>query len=221
MYARTDVMTAHAQRTGSSFASPVESARTKAFAALSFAYCVIGTMGVLTPDILAQRNVTSNWGLQYKHPVRAATGAQEAAVALQPTSADDLARIRHVLRPTVLELANLFGVSRQAVYDWQSGAQPCEQTGARLADLARAADVFATAGVEVNTQTLRRKVAGGETLLDAVLKGGSAVKLAVSLVGTLQRETSQRERMAQQRGGRKRDPVNSSDYGAPGLVENA
>lgn len=222
MYARTEVASASTPRTGAPFALLAGSASTKAFAALSFAYCVVGTMGVLTPELMAQREVTSNCGLQYRHPVKAAAGAAETAeIALQPTPAQDVARIRQVLQPTVLELANLFGVSRQAVYDWQSGAQPSAQIGAKLAQLALAADVFAQAGVAVKTQTLRRKMAGGTSLLDAVLNGGNSVQLAKSLVGTLQRENSQRERLTQQLAGRKRGAINSSDYGAPSLAENA
>jgi transcriptional regulator with XRE-family HTH domain len=222
MYARTDVPLASAPRTGAPFASLAGSASTKTFAALSFAYYVVGTMGVLTPQVMAQREVTSNGGLQYRHPVKAPVGAPEtAAIALQPTPAQDVDRIRRVLKPTMLELANLFGVSRQAVYDWQSGAQPNAQIGAKLAQLALAADVFAEAGVAVKTQTLRRKMTGGASLLDAVLNGDNSVQLAQSLVGTLQRENSQRERMTQQLAGRQRGPINSSDYGAPSLTENA
>jgi DNA-binding transcriptional regulator YiaG len=179
-------------------------------------------MGLLTHEMMAQREVTSNWGPQYKHPVNAATGAPQAnPIALLPSPAEDVARIRHVLNPTVLELANLFGVSRQTVYDWQAGAQPNAQAETRLAQLARAADVFAEAGVTINTQTLRRKVSGGATILGTVLNGGNAVHLAQSLVGTLKREEIQRERIAQQLAGRERGHPNSSDYGAPSLAENA
>lgn len=211
MYAKTDVQSPRMQRTGTAFA-----------AMTAYVYCVVGTMGVLTPEMMMQREVTSNWGLQYKRGTDAPTGApQAAAIELQPTSVQDLVSIRHILKPTVLELANLFGVSRQAVYDWQDGAQPNEQTRERLADLARAANVFAQAGVAVDTQTLRRKMTGGKTLLDAVLTGGDAVQLAQSLTGTLKRENSQRERLAHQLAGRKRSPPNSSDYGAPSLAENA
>ena len=222
MYARTDVASTSTPRTGATFAALAGNASTKAFAALSFAYCVVGTMGVLTPEMMAPRKVTSNSGLQCRLPGKAATGTPgTAAIALQPTPAQDMARIRHVLKPTVLELANIFGVSRQAVYDWQSGAQPSAQIGAKLAQLALAADVFAEAGVAVKTQTLRRKIAGGASLLDAILNGGNPVQLAQSLVGTLQRENSQRERLAQQLAGRKHGSINSSDYGAPSLAENA
>jgi transcriptional regulator with XRE-family HTH domain len=195
---------------------------TKAFAALSLAYCAVGTMGAVTPEMMAQREATSNWGVQYRYPATAAPAAKQAAtIALQPTPEQDLARIRQVLKPTVLELASLFGVSRQAVYDWQAGAQPNPQTTTRLAELARAADVFAQADLPVNTQTLRRKVTGGKTLLDAVLNGGNSLQLAQSLVATLERENNQRARMAQQLAARKRPPHDSADYGAPGLAENA
>lgn len=211
MYAKTDVQSARTQRTGTAFA-----------AMTAYVYCVVGTMGVLTPEMMMQREVTSNWGLEYKRGANAPTGGQQAdVIKLQPTSIQDLARIRQVLKPTVLELANLFGVSRQAVYDWQDGAQPNDQTRARLAELACAANVFTEAGVAVDTQILRRKMVGGVTLLDAVLSGGDAVQLAQSLIGTLKRESSQRERLAQQLAGRKSGPLNSSDYGAPSLAENA
>lgn len=222
MYAATGTSTVRAPRPMPTFTSTVEAAGAKAIAVLSCAYYVVGTMGVLTPELMAQRSITSNWGVQYKYPSKETPAAtSQTAVALQPTPAADLARIREVLKPAVLELANLFGVSRQAVYDWQAGAQPSAEAATRLAELARAADVFAEAGVTVNAKTLRRKVAGGGTLLDAVLNGGNAVQLAQSLVATLQREDSQRQRLSQQLAGRKRGPVNPAEYGAPGLADEA
>lgn len=217
MYAKIDITSKRNYLAEARFVSPSDLAGKKMFTALSLVWCAVGTMGVLTPEMMAQRDLTSSSGLQYKSPAK----APQTVVALLPTSVQDLARIRHVLKPTVLELANLFGVSRQTVYDWQSGSQPSAQTSARLADLASAADVFAKAGVTVNTQTLRRKIAGGATLLDAVLNGDNATELAQSLVGTLQREDSQRERLAQLLAGRKREPINLSDYGAPSPAEDA
>lgn len=190
-------------------------------AALSLATCFVGTMGGVTPAMLTQSKITSNSGVQFRYVKAMPSEAQTAPIALQPTPIDDLARIRQVLKPTVLELANLFGVSRQAVYDWQSGAQPNGQTALRLAELARAADVFTLSDVTVNSQTLRRKVTGGVTVLDAVMNGNNAVELARQLVKTLQRENSQRERMAAQLAGRKSVRADSSDYGSPALDEKA
>ena len=173
------------------------------------ACCVAGTMGVLTPSML-QRNATSN------SPIRSSP-----AVDLEPTPAQDLARIREVLKPRVLELANLFGVSRQAVYAWQEGARPAAKVAAGLAQLARAADVFAAADVQVDARTLRRKVMGGRTVLDAVLVGDDASQIAQSLVQTLRREAAQREMLKMRFAGRRREAVDLSDYGTPAATDDA
>lgn len=178
-------------------------------------------MGTVTPAMLTQSKITSNSGVQFRQVKAQPSATVDTPIALQPTPEDNLVRIRQVLKPTVLELANLFGVSRQAVYDWQSGAQPNGQIALRLAELARAADVFALSDVTVNSQTLRRKVTGGVTVLDAVMNGNNAVELAQQLVKTLQREHSQRERMTAQLAGRKSVRADSSDYGAPALDEKA
>ena len=193
---------------------------TRALAVLSFAYCVAGTTGLMTPHLLEQRAATSNSPVHYETH-EAESPLTTAPVALKPTPAEDLARVRAVLKPAVLELANLFGVSRQAVYAWQDGAQPAPKAAARLAMLARASDVFAAAGVVADVKTLRRKVAGGGTVLDVVLTGGDAVQVARSLVQTLQREMAQRERLTKQLADRKRGPADPDDYGTPAADEDA
>lgn len=185
----------------------------------SFAYCVAGTMGFVSPQALERSYSTSIATVHFK-----AEGIEAQvpdALALQRTPAQDLALVREVLKPAVLELANLFSVSRQAVYDWQAGAQPAPHATDRLAMLARAADVFAGANVRVDAKTLRRKVSGGGTVLDAVLNGGDAEQVARSLVPTLQREAAQRRRLSQQLAGRKRVPVSADDYGTPAVSEGA
>ena len=187
----------------------------------SFAcYLAAGTMGLLTPQAVESRyaNATSVAPVHYN-----IEGAQHDAaydVELEPTPAENLAHIREVLKPTMFELASLFGVSRQTVYDWQQGSQPVPQTAQRLAQLARVADVFSAAGLSVDVKTLRRKVSGGGTLLDTVSSGGDAESVARSLLGTLKREALQRERRQEQLAGRKRVPAKPSDYGAPALSED-
>ena len=185
----------------------------------SFAYCVAGTMGFLSPQALERSYSTSITTVHYK-----AEGIEtqaEEAVALARNPSQDLVLVREVFKPAVLELAKLFGVSRQAVYDWQAGTQPARQSTDRLAMLARAAAVFAEAQVEVDARALRRRVSGGGTVLDAVLNGGDAEKVAYSLVPTLQREATQRQRLSQQLAGRKRVPVSADAYGAPAASEDA
>lgn len=185
----------------------------------SFACCVAGTMGFVSPQAMERSYSTSIATVHYKSEgVEAKT---QEAVEFERTPAQDLACVREVLKPTVLELASLFGVSRQAVYDWQGGAQPSPQAAERLAILARAADVFANANIKVDPKVLRRKVSGGGTVLDAVLNGGDWEHVARSLVPTLQREAAQRERLSQQLAGRKRGSISPDDYGAPAVSEDA
>lgn len=186
----------------------------------TFAYWMVGTMGLVTPQALEKvaRGTTSLTPVHYEF--EQAQSSLPEAIELERTPAQNLARVREVLKPAVLELANLFGVSRQSVYAWQDGAQPSAETAARLASLAQAADVFADAGIKVDATTLRRKVAGGRTVLDAVLSGTDAAQVAQALVSTLRREADQRARLAGQLAGRKKQPVNVDDYGAPAVSED-
>jgi transcriptional regulator with XRE-family HTH domain len=187
----------------------------------SFAcYLAAGTMGVITPQAVESLYAKATSVAPVHYDIKGAKGNSAYDVELERTPAESLARIREVLKPTMLELAGLFGVSRQAVYDWQQGSQPLPLTAQRLAQLARVADVFAEARLFVEAKTLRRKIAGGGTLLDAMSSGGNAESVARKLVGTLKREASQRERLQVQLAGRKRIPANPSDYGAPALSED-
>jgi DNA-binding transcriptional regulator YiaG len=197
----------------------VEVVSATAVMALSCAYYVVGTMGLLTPEAIEKRSATSIMGLSYKHHDRRENLAADVETTIEPTPAEDISRIRSVLKPGVLELANLFGVSRQAVYDWQSGAQPSAQVAQKLAALARAAGVFETSGVSVNVQTLRRRVAGGKTLLEAVMKGDDAVQVAESFVGTLKREAFQQQELSRRLAGRKAPSTDTDDYAVPHLSD--
>lgn len=184
----------------------------------TFAYYVAGTMGLLTPQAVEGGYATSVARMHYESAARDRYTGTE--VQLERTAAEDLARIRAVLKPTVLELSNQFGVSRQAVYDWQEGAQPSPPIAHRLAQFARAADVFDEAGLVVDAKTLRRKVSGGRSLLDVVLSDGDAVSVAQRLVSTLRREADQRQRLEQHLAGRTRGAADPSDYGSPAVSDD-
>ncbi len=187
----------------------------------SMAYCVVGTMGLLTPQMLEARTGTST--LPFHHEVhRHEVQAAARALPAEPSdTAGQLALIRQVFNTSMLELANLFGVSRQAVYGWQSGSQPMPAPAVRLAALAGMAAIFAEAGVPADAHTLRRKVAQGRSLADAVMAGDNAAPLAQSLVETLKREAAQRQRLQAQLAGRKQAKASAADYGTPALDEGA
>ncbi len=112
------------------------------------------------------------------------------------TPAEDLIRIREVLKPAVSDLATTFGVSRQSVYNWLHGDPVANENAAKLQDLAQAADVLQHEGIVVNAALLKRKFSNGRTLLQVTQLGESARDAALQLVHIHKRETAQRARMA-------------------------
>lgn len=191
----------------------------KGLIGVTYLMCALlaGTGGHATVDYLAKRNEHGYRFVQFE----GASPATQVAVQedIVRTPAENLARIREVLKPTITELANLFGVSRQAVYDWQSGKPTAVENAAKLNDLAKAADILAFRGIDASSTFLRRKVSGGKTLLDVVREGGSAASAAHMLAQTLSREGKQRELLAQRLAGRGTPNVPHDDYGVPMLDE--
>jgi len=114
-------------------------------------------------------------------------------VAPSRSPADDIERIRDVFSPGISTLSDVFGVSRQAVYNWLKGDRPKPEHAAKLRDLAQAADSLANAGIALNGPLLKRKVFEGKNIYEIVRDGGSARDAAQLLVQIVQREQQQRE----------------------------
>ena len=215
MYATVQSRGSLVSKTTLSGMSAGESKRLTAFAPYVMCAFLTGTGGYITADYLAKRSDHGYRFIQFKNaPGEADIAAQIDVVR---TSAENLARIREILKPTITELANLFGVSRQAVYDWQAGKPLAQENAAKLDDLAKAADALAATGIDGSSQLLRRKIAGSKSLLDVVREGGSATSAAQVLAQTLVREAKQRERLALRLAGRAKPNVPHDDYGVPML----
>ncbi len=107
-----------------------------------------------------------------------------ASLALEPL--EDLNHIMTVFNSNISELAKMLRVSRQAIYKWENGEGISRESAERLYGLARAADVFVEAGLIVNLFMLRRTVADGQSFLEIVESGGSAVEAARTLVQVVQ-----------------------------------
>lgn len=173
----------------------------------------VGTGGAQTTDYYARRGLMGY-----------AVAAYEPAPNIDElpgirTPIEDLSQIRAVLRPAITDLAQALGVSRQAVYDWQNGKAIGSVNAARLADLAKAADVLATEGLVSPSQLLRRPLASGKTFLDVVREGGSAENAIRELVSRVRRELQQRQMLGARLANRKRPAVPWDDYGSPILDE--
>ena len=143
----------------------------------------------------------------------------EAAGVADRSSADNLAQVRAVLKPAVKDLAEMVGVSRQAIYDWQGGGAIASKHAGRLADLASAADAFAVEGLTATSQALRRPIADGRSFLDIVRSGGSAIDAARSLIGIIRREAEQRKILAERLANRPQPSLSADEFGVPVLDE--
>src|SRR3954451_17576908 len=173
----------------------------------------VGTGGEATARYYKARGSRGYAVAGYDAPSNVVTGVADR------TPAEDLAQIRAVLKPAVKDLAGMIGVSRQAVYDWQSGATIASRHAERLADLARAADLFADEGLTATSQVLRRPIAAGRSFLDVVRGGGSAADAARSLIGIVGREAEQRKALEARLANRARPALLADDFGIPMLDE--
>jgi transcriptional regulator with XRE-family HTH domain len=98
------------------------------------------------------------------------------------TSADNLRRVLEIMKPSVKDLASLFEVSRQTIYNWLNGDEPRAEQAARLRALATVADIVAAENIADPSRLLKRAGVGGASLWDIVKEGGDVEEFARQLV---------------------------------------
>jgi transcriptional regulator with XRE-family HTH domain len=174
----------------------------------------VGTGGAATADYYIARGV-KGYRLASYEPSLTPEGASGSVA----TPSENLTRIRTILKPTVTDLANLLGVSRQSIYDWQNGQPISAEHAEKLIELARAADVFAAEGLATNSQILRRSIKSGKNFFDLVRDGESAEGAARSLIQLTRKELAQRKALDARLAHRKRPEVSVQEFGLPMLDE--
>lgn len=88
------------------------------------------------------------------------------------SAAEHLANIRQVLNPAIVDLAMVFGVSRQAIYKWIGGeSTPEDDKLERIRSLSLAADAFQKAGVTRVSSLVKMKAFESRSLMDLVAAG--------------------------------------------------
>lgn len=103
-----------------------------------------------------------------------------------------LANIREVFSPSMSELAQDLGISRQALYKWVSGDfQPDDEIKIRfITRLSLAADVFKNAGLTDASLLLKMKAFDGKSLKDVIKNDGdwqTSVKILISESAAMER----------------------------------
>jgi transcriptional regulator with XRE-family HTH domain len=120
---------------------------------------------------------------------------------------------------TMSRLPEVFGVSRQTLYNWLEGETPKEQHQQRLRQLAHAATVFAELGIKPSAVMLDQTVAQGKTFLQLMADGAEGKESAKKLIRIVQRGGQSRAKLDRLLAGRKAK-LDASDVGAPFMDEN-
>jgi transcriptional regulator with XRE-family HTH domain len=101
-----------------------------------------------------------------------------------------LSNIRDAFGLKMSEVAQIFGVSRRAAYDWLAGAVPRPDIVARIYKLNKQADELHAAGIPSVAHFTHRPVLGGRSLLE-VLKSGEEIEAAVAIIRRTAAEEAQ------------------------------
>ena len=164
-------------------------------------------------------------GLESEAFYRARQGYQTFLIIERPTPAmaaspfvELMTEVKAGFGRTMSRLPEVFGVSRQSLYNWLDGETPKDVHHAKLEQLAAAARVFTELGFKPTSATLDRTVAQGKSLLQLLSEGADGKEAAKKLVRIVQRGADSRAKLDALLGDRKARPE-ASDMGTPSLNE--
>jgi hypothetical protein len=187
-------------------------------AAVVFAL-LVGTGGLSTATYIHERNQR---GYRFGEVQYDIAESRKPVVSLEVRSAaDNLERVRAVFEPSVTDLASLFNVSRQTIYNWQAGQPIAPENEQRLEQLARAADVLEENDLARKPSVLRRSISGGKNFFELTRAGSDPVALTNTLVRTIQNELAQRKQLGERLANRRRKAIDLDDVGTPHFDERA
>lgn len=122
---------------------------------------------------------------------------------------------------TMSSIPEVFGVSRQTLYNWLAGETPKEQHHAKLQELAAAARVFSSLGFKPSSAMLDKTLAQGKSFLQLISGGVSGEDTANRLIRILNRGSDSRDKLREIVGARKPARLEVADMGAPHADEKS
>lgn len=177
---------------------------------------LVGTGGVMTPGFVEARE-SRGYPLQCIQYAERSTPSSNRTSKVR-TSAENLAFVRDSFKAPMTELAAFFGVSRQAVYNWQAGEPISAQNEELLRQAVEAATVLHREGIAA-AGLIKRKLPGGATLFERLRHGESGRDAAKALVSMISKESRQREIVTQRLKGRSHAAIDVADAGTSHLGE--
>ncbi len=154
-----------------------------------------GTGGHYSEEYLRQRGVIG-------YPMAVMAPVPQSLQTLSGI-ATQLEAIRAALRLSVKELAGLFDVSRQTIYNWQSGAALDPRHEARIREITTALEPRMALFQAQTGRLSHRVVADRTTLLEAMAQNRDAEEWVGKLAGLLTEEAAQKARLTQRLQGRR------------------
>jgi transcriptional regulator with XRE-family HTH domain len=121
---------------------------------------------------------------------------------------------------TMTRLPEVFGVSRQTLYNWLNGETPKPVHQEKLRQLAEAARIFSALGFKPTSLALDRSITRGKSLLQLLSDGADGREAATKLIRVVQRGSEAKSKLDELLGGRKAR-LRPSDIGTPSLDEDA
>jgi transcriptional regulator with XRE-family HTH domain len=131
---------------------------------------------------------SSTWVLLVNSPLPQAFEVTENTDA---SVKDKLEYIESAFDLRVVRVAELLGVSRQAVYDWKRGKSLSDENHRRLDALYKAAQCFKEAGLKLDYTTKHRLIGGELEFIEAL--GRDPLKAVEKLIELIKRGKKQRE----------------------------
>lgn len=138
--------------------------------------------------------------------------------AVEAPFADLMQVVKTGFGRTMSSLPEVFGVSRQTLYNWLNGETPKQVYQDRIRELAMAAMLFHELGFAPTTQALARVLAEGKSFLQLVADGADGKASAKKLVRLMQRGNASRAQLDALLGSR-RTELSAQDIGVPTLDE--
>lgn len=130
------------------------------------------------------------------------SGLHESQTNVEQGVAAEIQAIRSVLRLSVVELAQLFGVTRPTIYSWQNGKPLSEAKAAHVRAVARAIESHFPKLEQQSGRIAHRAIQGSTTVLQLLNDGAEPQAVIGRLAEILQEESAQRERLARRLAGR-------------------
>ncbi len=179
-------------------------------------YAFTGTGGLVTVRFLTERRQGYSLpGIELPEPAREVETTEELIDFAAMT-----ALIRDVFGRSMSRLADIFGVSRQTLYNWLAGEVPNQRHQQKLREFAAGAQVFQELGLKLTPPMLSRTVSRGRSFFDLIAEGGDGAEAARKLTEIIRRAERDKTRLIATTGGRKAKPE-QSDLGTPALDEKA